>query len=77
MASYIVPKELLLPYIPAKTELDFFEENAIVSLAGLMFLQKEIPGVRVPCHIDFEEVNLRFCVKYKDHGKWKRGNSFY
>jgi len=76
MANYAVPKELLLPFIPGKTELDFFEEKTFVSLVGLMFLNTRILGFSVPHHINFEEVNLRFYVKYNDHGKWKRGTVF-
>jgi len=71
MANYVVPKELLLPFIPHKTELDFFEEKTFVSLVGFMFLNTRILGFSVPHHINFEEVNLRFYVKYNDHGKWK------
>jgi uncharacterized protein len=76
MANYIVPKELLLPYIPGKTELDFFEEKAYVSLVGFMFLNTRILGFSIPRHTNFEEVNLRFYVKYNDNGKWKRGTVF-
>jgi uncharacterized protein YqjF (DUF2071 family) len=76
MANYVVPKELLLPFIPYKTELDFFEEKTFVSLVGFMFLNTRILGFSVPHHINFEEVNLRFYVKYNDHGKWKRGIVF-
>jgi len=33
-------------------------------------------GVKVPLHINFEEVNLRFYVRYNDAGVWKRGTVF-
>lgn len=76
IANYVVPKELLLPYIPQKTELDFFEGNAYVSLVGFMFLNTKVLGFSVPRHINFEEVNLRFYIKYNDHGNWKKGVVF-
>ena len=76
MANYVVPKELLLPFIPGKTEIDFFEDKTFISLIGFMFLNTRILGFSVPHHINFEEVNLRFYVKYNDHGKWKRGIVF-
>ncbi len=76
MANYVVPKELLLPYVPYKTELDFFEGNTYVSLVGFMFLNTRVMGMSVPMHINFEEVNLRFYVKYNDHGSWKKGVVF-
>ena len=76
MANYVVPKELLLPYVPYKTELDFFEGNTYLSLVGFMFLNTRMHGFSIPFHINFEEVNLRFYVKYNDHGCWKRGVVF-
>jgi len=33
-------------------------------------------GIKIPYHNDFEEVNLRFYVKYKDVDEWKRGVVF-
>lgn len=33
-------------------------------------------GVKVPFHVDFEEVNLRFYVKHWDGSTWKRGVVF-
>ena len=67
---------MLLPFIPFKTELDFFEEKTFVSLVVFMFLNTRILGFSVPHHINFEEVNLRFYVKYNEQGKWKRGTVF-
>ena len=76
MANYVVPKELLLPYVPYKTELDFFEGNAYISLVGFMFLNTKVLGFSIPMHVNFEEVNLRFYIKYNDHGNWKKGVAF-
>ena len=76
MANYVVPEELLSSYIPHKTELDFYNGKTFVSLVGFMFLNTRILGLSVPYHINFEEVNLRFYVKYNDHGTWKRGTVF-
>lgn len=76
MANYVVPKELLLPYLPAKTELGFFEGNTFVSLVGFMFLNTKVLGMSVPMHVNFEEVNLRFYVRYNDRGSWKKGVVF-
>ncbi|MDP4286057.1 MAG: DUF2071 domain-containing protein [Bacteroidota bacterium] len=76
MANFVVPKELLLPYVPYKTELDFFEGNSYASLVGYMFLNTKIHGFSIPFHINFEEVDLRFYVKLNDHGHWKRGVVF-
>jgi len=75
-ANYVVPKELLSPYIPPKTELDFFEGKTFISLVAFMFLNTRILGLSMPYHTNFEEVNLRFYVRYNDHGQWKRGTVF-
>ena len=76
MANYVVPKEILYPYIPVKTELDFYKGQAYASLVGFMFLNTRIKGFSVPYHINFEEVNLRFYVRHNDNGTWKRGTVF-
>ena len=76
MANYAVKSELLLPFVPAKTELDFWNNTCYVSLAGFMFLNTRVLGIKVPFHVNFEEVNLRFYVRYQDAGEWKRGVVF-
>lgn len=76
MANYAVPKELLLPFVPYKTELDFFQGEAYLSLVGFMFLNTKVFGIGVPLHENFEEVNLRFYVKYNNRGNWKKGVVF-
>jgi len=76
MANYACPKEILLPFLPHKTELDFYKNETYVSLVGFMFLNTNIKGFSIPYHINFEEVNLRFYVKYNDNGNWKRGTVF-
>lgn len=76
MANYIVDPALLLPYLPHKTELDLWNGSCYVSLVGFMFLNTKIKGIKVPFHSNFEEVNLRFYVRYKDKDGWKRGTVF-
>ncbi|MEQ8303020.1 MAG: DUF2071 domain-containing protein [Cyclobacteriaceae bacterium] len=76
MANYAVDPNLLAPYVPAKTELDFWKGTCYVSLVGFMFLDTRLLGIPIPFHRNFEEVNLRFYVRYKDEGRWKRGVVF-
>lgn len=76
MANYVVPKEILLSYVPAKTSLDLYKGEAYLSLVGFMFLNTRIQGLGIPFHINFEEVNLRFYIRYNNHGCWKRGVVF-
>jgi len=76
MANYVIDPALLTPYLPNKTEPDLFDGNCYVSLVGFMFANTRILGFKIPFHVNFEEVNLRFYVRYNDNGIWKRGTVF-
>jgi len=76
MANFEVDSILLKPYLPFKTELDLWNNRCYVSLVGFMFLDTKVKGFKIPFHRDFEEVNLRFYVRYNDNGNWKRGVVF-
>lgn len=76
MANYEIDPSILAPYLPAFTELDFFEGKTYVSLVGFMFKNVKLLGLSIPFHRNFEEVNLRFYVRYKENGLWKRGTVF-
>jgi uncharacterized protein len=76
MANYAVDPAMLQPYLPARTELDIWKNTCYVSLVGFMFLNTRIKGIKIPFHTNFEEVNLRFYVRYNDQGTWKRGVVF-
>ncbi|MBK0404764.1 DUF2071 domain-containing protein [Adhaeribacter sp. BT258] len=75
-ANYVIDPEILSKYVPAKTELDFWNGDCFVSLVGFKFCNTRLKGFRVPFHTDFEEVNLRFYVRHKKNGAWKRGVVF-
>lgn len=76
LVNYKVNPELLLPYLPAGTELDLWEGNCYLSLVGFMFMDTRLLGLPIPFHRNFEEVNLRFYVKRKEQNEWKRGVVF-
>ena len=76
MANYAVDPASLIPFLPLHTELDLREGTCYVSLVGFMFLNTKLKGISIPFHSDFEEVNLRFYVRFKDEGEWKRGTVF-
>lgn len=76
MANYSVDKQILEAYLPHRTEIDFWNGVCYVSLVGFMFLNTKVKGFKIPFHANFEEVNLRFYVRYKDNGEWKRGVVF-
>lgn len=76
LANYPVDPNLLLPYLPKGTELDFHHNICYVSLVGFMFLNTKVMGVSLPFHKNFEEVNLRFYVRRQTSEGWKRGVVF-
>ncbi len=76
MANYLIDPSLLQQFVPAKTEIDFWNKRCYVSLVGFMFLNTRVLGFKIPLHRHFEEVNLRFYVRYKDQNEWKRGVVF-
>lgn len=76
MANYSIDKKLLKNYLPPKTEIDLWNDICYVSLVGFMFKNTKVKGLKIPFHTNFEEVNLRFYVRYKDNGEWKRGVVF-
>lgn len=76
MVNYSVDKQLLDKYLPDKTDIDLWNNTCYVSLVGFKFKNTKLKGFKIPFHIDFEEVNLRFYVRYKDNGEWKRGVVF-
>jgi uncharacterized protein YqjF (DUF2071 family) len=76
MANYVVDSAVLLPYLPYKTEIDLWNGTCYVSLVGFIFLNTKLKGISIPFHSNFEEVNLRFYVRYQDKDEWKRGVVF-
>ena len=76
MLNYEVDPNVLSNHIPPGTELDLWEGKALVSMVGFMFADTSVLGIKWPFHINFEEVNLRFYVKYFNGNIWKRGAVF-
>jgi hypothetical protein len=76
MVNYAIDPVILKKYIPAYTELDFYNGICYVSLVGFLFKDTKVKGIPVPFHQTFEEINLRFYVRQKENYKWKRGVVF-
>ncbi|MCL8538584.1 DUF2071 domain-containing protein [Chryseobacterium gallinarum] len=74
--NYEINPEILMKYLPAGTEPDFYKGKCYLSVVGFMFLNTKLLGIPIPFHRNFEEVNLRFYVKKKENGTWKRGVVF-
>lgn len=77
MLNYRVEPEILKPFLPAHTELDFWNDTCYASVVGFRFLNTRLKGWRIPFHEDFTEINLRFYVRRFDPELgWKRGVVF-
>lgn len=76
MANYTIEPAVLNSYLPFGTELDTFNGKHYVSLVGFLFCNTKVLGIKFPFHSTFEEVNLRFYVRYKEGNVWKRGVVF-
>jgi uncharacterized protein YqjF (DUF2071 family) len=76
MINFAIGPDRLRPFVPRGTELDQFNGATFVSVVGFQFLNTRLLGVPVPCHRDFEEVNLRFYVRRRHQGEWRRGVVF-
>jgi uncharacterized protein len=76
MLNYPVAPEVMKPFVPQGTELDFWEGQTYVSVVGFLFLDTRVWGLGIPGHRNFEEVNLRFYVRRKGPEGWRRGVVF-
>ena len=76
MLNYEIDPVVLLRLVPKGTELDEWNGKTFVSMVGFLFLDTRILGVSVPFHQNFEEINLRFYVRYRAAEGWRRGVVF-
>ncbi|NRD24738.1 DUF2071 domain-containing protein [Winogradskyella litoriviva] len=72
LINYQIDPNILKPFVPKGTQLDSFHGKYYVSIVGFMFKNTRVLGFKLPYHINFEEVNLRFYVKHNN----KRGVVF-
>ena len=76
LVNFEAPAALLAPLVPRGTELDRHDGRLLVSLVGFRFLGTAVLGCRVPGHVDFDEVNLRFYVRREVDGDVRRAVTF-
>ncbi len=76
MINYEIDSKILEKYVPKGTEIDLWNGKCYISLIGFMFENVKVLGVKIPFHVNFEEVNLRFYVKRFENDEWKRGVVF-
>lgn len=63
--TYRVSPHLLTPYLPKGVTLDVIEGSAFVSLVAFQFLNTRVKGLKIPFHVNFPEINLRYYVRFK------------
>ena len=71
--NFAIDPKLLLPSLPAGTELDFHQGETYLSLVGFLFYHTVVTGLPMPPHRNFEQVDLRFYVRKKSADRWRRG----
>jgi len=76
MLNYEIDHAILAGRVPAGCELDSWAGRSFVSIVGFQFLDTRVLGVPIPLHRHFEEVNLRFYVRRRVEGAWRRGVVF-
>ena len=78
LLNYRFDAAILQPYLPAHTELDLWSGTCYVSLVGFLFQDTKVKGLKIPFHVNFEEINLRFYVRRQEAPgtDWKRGVVF-
>lgn len=76
MANYKFSPNILQKYVPNGTTLDYWNNECYVSLVAFQFAETKVLGFKIPFHINFEEVNLRFYVKRETKDEIRRGVVF-
>jgi len=77
MLNFEMDAGMLLPFVPAGTELDRWNGKSFVSLVGFLFANTRLFSfLPIPMHSTFEEVNLRFYVRRQIGTETRRGVVF-
>ena len=76
MLNYRVDPAVLAFLVPRLTELDSHDGVTYISLVGFLFSDTRVLGLRIPGHVEFEELNLRFYVRRTLGSEVRRGVVF-
>ena len=76
MLNFPIEPSVLRPLTPRGTELDAWNGTTFVSLVAFRFLETRVKGLAIPFHQNFEEINLRFYVRFRGPDGWRRGVVF-
>jgi len=64
--TYKVDPVILKSHLAKGLELDTIDGNAFISLVAFDFKDTKVKGMKIPFHVNFPEINLRFYVKHKE-----------
>lgn len=76
MLNWEIERSTLEPLVPHGTELDDYGGKTFVSIVGFVYRDTRLLGLRIPFHVAFEEVNLRFYVRRFVNGEVRRAVCF-
>jgi hypothetical protein len=76
MANYEISPEVLRDFVPRGTEIDYWNGECYASLVAFKFADTAVLGFRIPFHVNFEEINLRFYVRRETAEETRRGVVF-
>jgi len=76
MLNYEIHPTILEEHLPAGCEPDTWSGRTFVSVVGFRFIGTRVLEIPIPFHRNFQEVNLRFYVRRKVAGTWRRGVVF-
>ncbi len=76
IVNYAIEPSVLKSFLPFGTELDLWKDTCYVSLVAFRFVDVRVRQIKIPFHTNFEEINLRFYIKYKEGNEWRRGVTF-
>lgn len=65
ITNFQIDKTILEPYLPKDTEIDLYNNKAILSMVAFTFTKVSFFGFKVPMHQNFGQINFRFYVKSK------------
>jgi uncharacterized protein YqjF (DUF2071 family) len=60
LISYQIDPAILAPYLPTSGQVDTYQGKTFVSLVAFQFRDTRIMNWKIPFHVNFPEVNLRF-----------------
>jgi uncharacterized protein YqjF (DUF2071 family) len=76
MVNYSIDPQLLKPFIPFGTTINFWKNNCYVTLAGFMFCNIRAKHIMIPFNTSTEKINLRFYVLPLQAAQQERGVVF-